>query len=147
MKTSSNQIGHHTGQCARSLDWVGRLLLLVLLICGSTMALAQVNTGDITGSVTDPTGAIVPKATVTIENLATHEKRTQQSNDAGSYTFTFLQPGHYSVSVKASGFKGYAVPDLAIQGGDHARADAPMQVGEQSQIVEVTGQTPLLQGR
>ncbi len=146
MNIRSNQIGQHTGQCTRSLDLLGRLvLLLTLLICGSTMALAQVNTGDITGSVTDPTGAIVPKATVTIENLATHEKRTQQSNDAGSYTFTFLQPGHYSVSVKASGFKGYTVPDLAIQGGDHARADASMQVGEQSQTVEVTGQTPLLQ--
>ncbi len=107
--------------------------------------MAQVTTADITGTVTDAQGGALPGATVTLTNNGTKETRTVQSNGQGEYVFSLLQPGHYSVRVEDPGFKAFSVPDLALEGGDRARADAKMAVGQASQTVEVTAATPLLQ--
>jgi hypothetical protein len=121
------------------------LTLGVLLAAAVPAVHAQTTTADISGNVTDPTGAILPNASVTIRNLATQEQRTAQSNSAGAYSVPFLQPGHYSVTVTATGFKGLTVPDIAVNGGDHARADAQLQIGQATQTISVTSQSPLLQ--
>lgn len=120
-------------------------LAIGALAATSALAYGQVTTADITGNVTDPTGAILPNTAVTLENLATHEHQTTRTNQAGAYTFTYLQPGHYSVEVKSAGFKIFDVPDIDVEGGDHARADAKMQLGQENQTVQVTARTPLLQ--
>lgn len=122
-----------------------RVHALCALVLSSAAAYGQVTTADIAGNVTDPSGSILPNASVTLESLATHEKRTEKTNSAGAYAFTFLQPGRYSVTVEAPGFKTFNVADLQVQGGDHGRADAAMQLGESSQTVQVTSQNPLLQ--
>jgi hypothetical protein len=127
------------------LNHLKRASVVCAVALSSAAALAQVTTADVSGNVTDASGAILPNATITIENLGTHLKQVQKSNGAGAYTFTFLQPGQYSISVEAPGFKHFSIASLQIEGGDHARADASMQVGEQSQTVQVTAQTPLLQ--
>jgi hypothetical protein len=121
------------------------LALPVAAVLNAPVAHAQTTTADVSGNVTDPTGAILPNATVTIKNLATQEQRTAQSNSAGAYSFPFLQPGHYSVTVTATGFKGFTVPDIALNGGEHGRADAQLQIGQATQTVSVTSQSPLLQ--
>ena len=130
----------------KSQRWILRYALL--LAAGGACALpvsAQLTTADIAGSVTDATGAVVPNAKVTLTDLNTHTVRTASTNSAGDYTFTFLQPGHYSVAVDSTGFSSYKVADIAVNGGDHARADARLQAGQATQTVEVSSQTPLLQ--
>ena len=86
-----------------------------------------------------------PRAQVTVTNLGTQEKRTTTSNDSGDYLFSLLPPGHYSVLVKASGFKTYNTNDVAIEAGDRARTDAHMDLGSTDQTVTVEATTPLLQ--
>jgi hypothetical protein len=120
-------------------------LAIGALVATSALAYGQVNTAVVSGTVTDPTGAILPNASVTIENLATHEVRTAKTNSAGSYSFTFLQPGHYRIKVMSKGFKIFNVSDLGLEGGDQVSEDAKMQLGQEDQTVDVTAQTPLLQ--
>ncbi len=108
-------------------------------------AYAQLDTADVAGIVTDNSGAILPGAQVQIEDLGTHIARTAKTNAAGEYTFTFLQPGHYAITVQASGFGAFKIADIAVNGGDHARGDAKLTVGQTTETVEVSSQTPLLQ--
>ena len=141
-KRSSTQ---STGQCKP--QWKRRLHLTAFLTLGSATPFlaAQLTTADILGTVTDTTGAIIPNASVRLEDNGTHAIRTVTSNSSGEFDFTLLQPGRYTVTASAPGFQEYRVADIAVNGGDHARADAKLQVGQSTQVVEVTSQTPLLQ--
>ncbi len=111
------------GQCGRAIfqGWWKPVSLLTLLILFTTGAFGQLNTADIVGTVTDTTGAVVPNATVTLNNLGTNEKRTTQSNSSGEYNFTLLTVGHYSVTVRATGFQVSIAKDIAVEAGDRAR--------------------------
>lgn len=121
------------------------IALCCFLLFMGLSAFAQLTTADIVGTVHDSTGAVVPNAKVTLQRLETHQSTKASSNNVGSYAFTFLSPGHYSVLVEAPGFKSVTIANLAVEAGDRARADATLPVGESSQTVEVTAQTPLLQ--
>ena len=111
----------------------------------SLPASAQLTTADILGTITDSSGAAIPGATVTLTNTDNQAKRTTTTNGSGDYSFTLLPVGHYSVTVKASGFNTSSTQDLSVEAGDRARADAHMQIGSESQTIEVQAQTPLLQ--
>lgn len=132
-----------------SLRWFGSLLSLAVLIgvCGLNMQTlnAQVTTADIVGTVTDPTGAVIPNGIVTVTNLGTGEVRTMKTTATGEYALTALQVGTYSVSVVATNFETFKVPSIVIEAGDRVRIDAKMKPGAQSQSVTVTGITPALQ--
>ncbi len=121
------------------------LTLILSAFWLTSSASAQLTTADILGTVTDVSGAVVPNAAITLTNLGTNEKRSSQSNGSGDYSFTLLPVGHYSISVKASGFQEAITKDLAVEAGDRARADVHLQLGSESTVVEVTAQTPLLQ--
>ncbi len=108
-------------------------------------ATAQVTTANVVGTVTDSTGAIVPGATVTIQNTGTHETHSVQSDQSGDYTFTFLQPGIYSVTVESRGFRTFQVQAMTLGAGDRTRSDAKLQVGETSQTVQVAATTSVMQ--
>ena len=135
------------GQCGRAIfeGWRRSVSLLALLIFITVGAFGQLNTADILGTVADTTGAVVPNATVTLNNLGTNEKRTTQSNSSGEYNFTLLAVGHYSVTVKAAGFQTSIAKDIAVEAGDRARYDVHLQLGSESTTIEVTASTPLLQ--
>jgi hypothetical protein len=135
------------GQCGRAIfhGWRRPATLLAFLVLFTSAALAQLTTADILGTVTDATGAVVPNASVVLTNLGTNEKRTTQSNTSGDYNFTLLPVGHYSVSVKATGFEASITKDLSVEAGDRARNDVHLQAGSASTVVEVNAQTPLLQ--
>ncbi len=120
-------------------------LSLCLLVVPSAACFGQLTTADILGTVTDPTGAAIPNATVRLTNLGTNDQRTVQANGSGDYTFTLLPVGHYSISVKAGGFQAAITKDLAVEAGDRARADVQLKVGSETAVVEVTATTPLLQ--
>ncbi len=132
------------GQC-RSLfrSWRTAPLLLCILAFSSAV-FAQLTTADILGTVTDSTGAVIPNANVKLLNVNTHEIRTATSNASGDYVFPLLNPGHYSISVQATGFEA-SRQILAVEAGDRARADFHMTIGSASQTVMVEAQTPLLQ--
>src|SRR5690349_20004082 len=74
--------------------------------------------GEITGTVADPTGAMVVGAAVTVTNLATNQSREVVTNDAGNYTVPFLAPGVYSVRARGAGFKVATRSRVELQVGD-----------------------------
>jgi Carboxypeptidase regulatory-like domain len=120
-------------------------VVLVILFAACTMTLAQLTTADIVGTVRDSSGALVTTAKVTLEHLETHQSSNISTNSVGNFLFTFLAPGHYSIRVEAPGFKSVTIPNLAVEAGDRARADATLPVGEATQTIEVVAQSPLLQ--
>ena len=127
--------------------WLGlrRCSPVLLLAIGVNSAICQVATGDILGTVKDPTGAAVPGATVRIQNLGTHAARNIVAGADGSYAFTQLQPGSYSVTVTVNGFKSFVNPSLQLVAGDRARVDANLVPGGVTETVEVTTQPSALQ--
>ena len=118
--------------------------LVSVILLFSVAANAQLTTADVVGTVTDTTGAVLPNANVTLTNHKTNETRNAQSNSGGQYSFTLLLPGSYSVRVEAQGFTTFA-SNVNVSAGDRARVDASLHVGQSSESVEVTTQSPLLQ--
>jgi hypothetical protein len=102
------------------------------------------NFGEITGTVTDATGAVIAGAVVTVVSTATNQARTATSNDSGIYSVPFLVPGLYDVRIESPGFKVETRRGVDLQVGAVARINFVMQVGDVSQQVEVTGGAPLL---
>ena len=119
------------------------LVCILLLYSGSIRA--QVGTADVLGTVTDPSGALVRDATVTIKNLGTADKRTATTDAVGEFIFTTLPNGSYTLTVKASGFKEYSVVGIPLAAGDRARYDAKLETGAVSERVVVTGEVAALQ--
>ena len=121
------------------------LISLSLLISASLSLYGQSTFGSISGSVTDTSGAIVTDAKVTLTNLGTSEKRTQSSGSDGIFTFVNLFPGQYRIDVEKQGFKHFVRADVTVQVQQDTHIVSQLQVGEVSQVVEVTAETPLLQ--
>jgi hypothetical protein len=146
MIKTAHKIGRNSGQPKILPIFAVQLAaLLLLVICCPRAAQAQLSTADILGSVTDSSGALVPKADITLTNRDTHIQRKTLSNDSGDYQFTQLPVGHYSLTVKVTGFKTTTTTDLAVEAGDRARADIHLVAGGVTDTVIVDAQTPLLQ--
>ena len=146
LKSTTKVFDNGTGQCnAKSKRIASWIALIMLLLCAIPTALAQLTSADIVGTVTDATGAVVPRAEITLINLGTNDKRTGQSNGSGDYSFNLLPVGHYSLTVKAGGFVVWTTKDLSVEAGDRARADVQLQAGSETTVIEVTTSTPLLQ--
>jgi len=111
----------------------------------SQPAWAQSTYGTVTGSVTDASGGAVADAQVTLTNQGTSEKRTQSTGSDGLYTFVNLFAGKYKVDAEKTGFKRTSRTDIVVEVQQTSRIDLTMQVGAVNQVVEVTGETPLLQ--
>ena len=88
------------------------------------------------GRVTDPSGAAVANATVTLKNEDTGATQTATSNGTGAYRFSLLNPGHYDVSAAAQGFRGREQPFVIAVGQDNT-VNLGLQVASSSQTVEV----------
>lgn len=106
---------------------------------------AQVTTADITGTVTDAQGKVVPGATVTITNTGTGASRTTTTNDSGEYTITELAPGMYSVSVEAQSFSKSVLRDLELNVGSRRTVNIEMKPGQITETVEVTTEGTLIE--
>ena len=119
-------------------------LFIVCLMTVPALSIYGQQTGEVTGTVTDATGALVAGATVTATNTATQQVRTAASNDTGTYALPFLQPGVYDLRAEKSGFKLITHPAVTVQVGDVARIDFAMEVGTVSQNVVVNTGEPLL---
>ena len=118
--------------------------VLVVILALPAAAAAQVTTADIVGRVTDSSGAVLPGATVTIENLATHDVRTAPTNETGDYLFNLLPIGTYTVNVELQGFASQTTR-VVLSTGDRVRFDPKLQLGQVQESVLVTAESPLLQ--
>jgi len=128
----------------RRLMHVTGVLPAIVGLFFAGQGLAQLITADILGTVTDPGGAVVPNARVTVINTATSDTRTVLSGGTGDFVVNLLPPGSYTLTVEAPSFKK-AMSSLTLVAGDRARADVQLQVAETTQVVEVMATTPALQ--
>ena len=101
--------------------------------------------GEITGQVTDTSGAAVPNALITLTNISTSAIRTTQSTQSGDYSFPSLPPGLYRAKVERSGFKTESIPNVEVQVQQTVRLDFSLQVGQVSESVLVEASADQLQ--
>ena len=113
-------------------------LLLVSLQC--VVSRGQTPTGTIQGVVTDKTGAAIQGASITIVRTSTNEERKAATDAAGRYTFVFVEPGTYNVSVNANGFKGEKENGVLVQVTETRPVNFTLEVGAVTQNVEVSAQ-------
>jgi hypothetical protein len=118
---------------------------VVVLICASAALAQTAGTGALTGTVTDPSGAVISGATVTITNLGTGQSRTTTTDSSGSYKFSLLPPGNYSVQLSAPGFKTSEVPSVAVNVTETPVLNRGLEVGSQTQQVTVESTAETIQ--
>jgi hypothetical protein len=123
--------------------WIA-LPLAILALC-ALPASAQIDRGTIVGRVMDASGAVVPKAMVTVTNKATGVVVTTPTNDSGEYQVLALNPGAYSVKVGAPGFESVLRDNIVLHVQDRLSIDATLKVGSVNQEIVVTAGEPLLQ--
>jgi hypothetical protein len=115
------------------------------LILGLGQVFAQsTTTGAIGGKVTDPQGAIVPNASVTVTNVGTNATVTVTANDDGVYRVTNLQPGRYTLDVTSGSFSPAKAENIVVEVGQVTPVDVALAVGGASAQVEVTAEAPVI---
>jgi len=117
---------------------VGIVLLLAFTVRGQTVST------QILGLVTDASGAMVPGAVITAKRIETGDVRSTVSNETGNYIFPLVDSGTYDVTCAAAGFKSEMRRGVSIELQQKARLDFQMQLGQQTEMVEVTSAAPLL---
>ncbi|MEO6829601.1 MAG: carboxypeptidase regulatory-like domain-containing protein, partial [Acidobacteriaceae bacterium] len=124
---------------------ISAMLCIGLMFSGH--AAAQAVTGSIYGTVADPSGAVVPGATITVTNVGTNEVHTTKSNGAGQYVFPILSPGAYKVSSVATGFNKTNQNDVRLATNQNVNVSFAMKIGETSTTVDVQAGTTLVDTR
>jgi hypothetical protein len=121
-----------------------RLRIAGLCLICAVAAFAQGDRGTITGTVSDPTGAVVPNANIQITNADTSAVYKVATTNTGNYTLANLPVGTYELTVDAPGFKKFNRPGLIVQVAETIRVDAVLQVGASTETVTVNAEAPLL---
>src|SRR5437879_4227021 len=116
------------------------------MLCGlwTSKALGQAVYGSILGTVTDPSGAAVPNAKVSVTSQTKNVTTDTTTNDSGNYSVTHLIPDIYSIRIEGTGFKVLEFKDVTVSADAGARVDGQFQVGGSSETVEVTSEAPQL---
>src|SRR5262245_2027156 len=123
--------------------FVSLLVGMLMVVCAATV-LAQSDTSMLSVVVTDPTGAAVPGATVTVRHHDTDLQRDAVTDQAGRATFALLPPGSYDTTATLDGFKQFRDPAVKLQVAQTATLDVVLQVGEVRESVEVRSAVRLL---
>ncbi len=121
------------------------LLALLSIVCVPVLLAQSAGTAGLTGTVTDPSGAVIPNVTVTLTNTDTNQARSTTTNGAGVYKFSLIPPGNYKVRFGASGFKPAEVPAVTLSVTETPVLDAKLEVGTQSEQVLVEATAGALQ--
>ncbi|HKU26061.1 MAG TPA: carboxypeptidase-like regulatory domain-containing protein, partial [Candidatus Sulfotelmatobacter sp.] len=119
--------------------------LTLLVFLGLFPLHAQVDTGSITGTVTDTSGAVVNGAKVTLTNEGTGATLSVTTSSDGSYTFSPVRIGSYKIDASAQGFKTVTQTHVAVNVNANVLANLKLPPGSVSETVEVTGAVPVLQ--
>ncbi len=120
-------------------------VLAACLLLFALSGLAQESRGSIVGRVTDSTGAVVPGVHVKATNQATNVSATAVTNADGNYQIRFLNPGMYAVDVSLTGFKTFERRNIELRINDRLGLDVVLEVGDVSEKMAVTAETPLLE--
>jgi hypothetical protein len=129
----------------RHVRWSAVTLALALVLCLPRLVAAQAVTGTIIGTVTDPTGAVVSGAKVTITNAGTGLTRTVTTDAAGEYTAPSLPTGSYVITAEMAGFKTAALSNIDLGVDQRVRIDITLEVGAMTESVTIEASTPLVQ--
>jgi len=121
------------------------LFAVFVILAASGAAWSQTVQGVITGTIADPTGAVVPGATVTITNVGTNVSQSTTTGGDGSYRFPLVPPGTYIVEVKAANFAVVRASGIVVQASQTVPFSVKLELAKASQIIEVNEQAPLVQ--
>ena len=142
-------IGNTSSHCGRNSAFIRSVILatfaLTFALAIPSVGQAQVLYGTIVGNVKDPTGAVVPDATVTVIQTETGLTREVKTDSRGGYTASTLSAGTYTVRVAAKGFKTFEKTDVPVVINTVNRVDATLEVGAVSQTVQVNASAAVLQ--
>lgn len=128
---------------ARRGHGFGLAAVVCVLLCAGS-AWAQLGAGSIQGTVTDPSGAVVPGATITAVNTANNQKTIRKSTSAGLYNLSPLSAGNYTVSVEAKGFQRLRQENVTVNALETVSLNVKLKVGTQEQSITVTAAPPML---
>ncbi|HET7213543.1 MAG TPA: TonB-dependent receptor [Terriglobia bacterium] len=119
------------------------LLLAIGLTFGSSLGWAQAGQATLSGTVTDPSGSVIPGVTITAINTSTGVTHRSESNTSGAYYIGALPPGPYKITAEKTGFKQWT-RTVQLEVSQNASIDFRMEVGSTTTVVEVTGAPPIL---
>lgn len=121
-------------------------VVTALLCClFAPLAYGQFDTATVVGTVRDASGAVLPKATVTVKNIATGITQTVQTDEEGSFQINNVKIGVYTISAEAAGFSKAVAENIQVTVGARQRVDLTMKAGSVSETVTITGSAPLLE--
>ncbi len=121
------------------------LIAVILIVAGSEVTWSQTVQGVVTGTITDPTGAVVPGATVTITNVGTNISQTTKTGSDGSYRFPLVPPGTYTIEIKAANFAVIRASGIVVEASQTIPFSVKLELAKASEVIEVTSQVPLVQ--
>src|SRR5256714_8654598 len=115
--------------------WILVFVSVAFMVAG--VAQAQISTASLNGTVTDPSGAVIPGATVTLKNVATNVERTTSTNSAGNYVLVNINPGRYTLTVHKDGFSTVSQPEFPLEVNQTSTLDFSLHVGSAVESVTV----------
>ena len=118
--------------------------ICALLLFAATLFAQTTTTGDLSGTIADPTGAVIPNAQITIKNADTGATQTTKANSTGFYKFSLLQPGTYDVTATASGFQS-VMQQVRVSVGSSVSTDLHLALSSGHEVVEVSGQAATIE--
>ena len=120
-------------------------LILLLLISFTTIAISQASyTAQVRGTVTDASGAVVPKANVSITDQGTSIAKTMVTDEGGTYIFTALRPSTYTIKVEATGFQTVVQNDVVLAVGQQTTSNFTVKPATSTTEVQVVATAPML---
>ena len=122
---------------------VNRVLLVAALLLGVS-AWSQITTGSLSGTVSDPAGAVIAGAKVTVRNQDTGQVTSLVANEVGLFKASYLTPGKYTVRVEAPGFRTTELKDIDVLLSREAVTNVMLQVGAVTETIEVQASAPLV---
>lgn len=121
------------------------LLLAVISVCLTLTAHGQSTFATITGTATDPAGALVPDVEIEVVQVGTNYKYTVKTNAEGLYTVSYLRDGTFHLTANAEGFQTFRVDNIILTGRDIRRVDISLRIGTVGTAIEVTGGATLIE--
>jgi hypothetical protein len=122
---------------------IRQILAGVFFTCLCSLPVFAALTGDISGTVTDPNGAVVAGAKITVKNLATGAVRTVTTSDVGQFSVPQLELGTYEVTVEKSGFRN-TTTKAVVRSGENTRLNSQLEIGAAGEVLTVEATTPIL---
>lgn len=131
----------------RTVSWAFCETTILLLICFAAImpACAQLTNGNVTGTIKDNTGAVVPGASIILTNEGTGDAAHTHSTSTGTYVFDLVNPGIYTLRVEAKGFKTEVTSGMQVHVQEILKQDYTLAIGSDTEQVTVTSENPLLQ--